>query len=206
MQRNRGVATFSALGGTSNNMGRLWWQIRAPDRKGVTFCASRRRRKMHCGHTRLCLCVCVSVCLSAAVRPHYCTDPDVTWGRDRGCPLVVHYWADLQSGHRLRCYGNNANPSYKLASIPRYDDIARTAGWAESARVARRPATGGRRGVPPKLSAAYGKRARPARRRLAAGGVLARKSERKMLASTCLYSLYAWLKTASSIMINDLQQ
>jgi len=21
-------------------------------------------------------------------------------------PLVVHYWADLQSGHGLRCYGN----------------------------------------------------------------------------------------------------
>ena len=34
------------------------------------------------------------MCLSAAVRPHYCTDP------------VVHYWADLQSGHGLRCYGN----------------------------------------------------------------------------------------------------
>ena len=25
---------------------------------------------------------------------------------------------------------HNANPSYKLASIPRYDDIVRTAGWA----------------------------------------------------------------------------
>ena len=24
---------------------------------------------------------------------------------------------------------HNANPSYKLASIPRYDDIVRTAGW-----------------------------------------------------------------------------
>ena len=66
----------------------------------VTFCVSRRRRKMYCGHARL------SVCLSAAVRPHYCTDPDVTWGHVRGCPLVVHYWADLQSGHGLRCYGN----------------------------------------------------------------------------------------------------
>ena len=66
----------------------------------VTFCVSCRRRKMYCGHARL------SVCLSAAVRPHYCTDPDVTWGRGRGCPLVVHYWADLQSVHRLRCYGN----------------------------------------------------------------------------------------------------
>jgi len=48
----------------------------------------------------------VSVCLSAAVRPHYCTDPDVTWGRGRGCHLVVHNWADLQSGYGLRCYSN----------------------------------------------------------------------------------------------------
>jgi len=50
--------------------------------------------------------ICVSVCLSAAVCPHYCTDPDATWGRGRGCPLVVHYWADLQSGYGLHCYGN----------------------------------------------------------------------------------------------------
>jgi len=37
---------------------------------------------MHCGHAHLCvcLCVCLSVCLSAAVCPHYCTDPDVSWG------------------------------------------------------------------------------------------------------------------------------
>ena len=54
----------------------------------------------------LCVCVCLCVCLSAAVRPHYCTDPDVNWRRGRGCPLVVHYWTDLQSVHRLRCYGN----------------------------------------------------------------------------------------------------
>jgi len=61
-------------------------------------------------------CVCLSVCLSAAACPHYCTDPDVTWGSSRGCPLVVHYWADLQ---------HNVNPSYKLVSIPRYDNISR---------------------------------------------------------------------------------
>ena len=74
----------------------------------TTFCMSRRRREMYCGHTRLCICVCMclSVCVSAAVRPHYCTDPYVTWGHGRGCPLVVHYWADLQSVHRLRCYRN----------------------------------------------------------------------------------------------------
>jgi len=53
--------------------------------------------------------VCVPVCLSAATCPHYCTDPDVTWGNGRGCPLVVHSSADLQSVHGLRCYGNTRN-------------------------------------------------------------------------------------------------
>jgi len=78
----------------------------------VTFCVSHRRCKMYCGHPPasvclcVCLCVCLSVCLSAAVRPHYCTDPDVTWRRGRGCPLVVHYWVDLQSVPGLHCYGN----------------------------------------------------------------------------------------------------
>jgi len=54
--------------------------------------------------TRVCVSVCV--CLSEAACLHYCTDPDVTWQSGRGCPLVVHYWADLQSVHGLRCYGN----------------------------------------------------------------------------------------------------
>jgi len=47
-----------------------------------------------------------SLCLSVAAWLYYCMDPDVTWGSGRGCPLVVHYWADLQLGHGLRCYGN----------------------------------------------------------------------------------------------------
>jgi len=68
---------------------------------------------MYCGHARLCVCVCVCVCLpvclSAAACLDYCTDPDVTWRSGRGCPLVVHYWADLQSVHGLRCYGNTRN-------------------------------------------------------------------------------------------------
>jgi len=52
-------------------------------------------------------CIVVTrVCVSAAACSHYCTDPGVTWGSGRGCPLVVHYLADLQSVHGLRCYGN----------------------------------------------------------------------------------------------------
>ena len=106
--------------------------VKNPTRKNlVTFCMSRRRRKMCCGHA------CMCVCLSTAVRPHYCMDPDVTWGHGRGCPLVEHYWADLQSGHGL-LWQHNANPSYKLASILRYDDIVRTADWAGSVRAAGR--------------------------------------------------------------------
>ena len=62
------------------------------------------RREMYYGHARLCVCLCV--CLSAAACLHYCTDRDVTWGNGRGCPLVVHYWADWQSVYGLRCHGN----------------------------------------------------------------------------------------------------
>jgi len=68
----------------------------------VTFRVSRRRREMYCSHPRMCL----SVCLSLAACLHYCADPDVTWGSGREYPLVLHYWADLQSRHGLRCYGN----------------------------------------------------------------------------------------------------
>jgi len=40
----------------------------------ITFRMSRRPREMYCGHARLCVCLCVAAC------PHYCRDPDVTWG------------------------------------------------------------------------------------------------------------------------------
>jgi len=55
---------------------------------------------MYIGHGRL------SVCLSLAAFPHCCTDPDVTGGNSRGCPLVVQYWANVQSVHRFHCYDN----------------------------------------------------------------------------------------------------
>jgi len=69
---------------------------------------------MYTGHGRLC------VCLSLAAFPHYCTDPDVTLGNGSGCPLVVHYWADLQSVHGFRCYDNVA-PNAKCQRVPVLD-------------------------------------------------------------------------------------
>jgi len=78
----------------------------------------------------------------------------------------------------------------------------RTAGWAGSARAASRLATGaapkttrhireaGTAGPP--LTGAFSTLLRQSGLRAFTGGILATKSECKMLASTCLYSLYAW--------------
>ena len=57
---------------------------------------------MYIGHGRLCVCLTLAAC------PHCCTDPDITYGNGRRCPLVVHYWADLQSVHGFGCYDNIA--------------------------------------------------------------------------------------------------
>jgi len=43
----------------------------------ITFRVRHSRGEMYIGHERLYV---VSVCLSAAACPHYCTDPDVSWG------------------------------------------------------------------------------------------------------------------------------
>ena len=65
---------------------------------------------MYIFHSRLC------ACLSLAAFPHYCMHPDVTWGNGRGCPLVVHYWADLQLVHGFSCYDNIA-PNAKCQRV-----------------------------------------------------------------------------------------
>jgi len=73
----------------------------------ITFCVSRKRREMYYGHVRL--SVCLSVCLSLSVHsgmPALLHGPGCNLGSGKECPLVVHYWVDLQSVHGLRCYGN----------------------------------------------------------------------------------------------------
>jgi len=87
-------------------------RIHVNDTIVITFCVSCRRRKMYIGNARLYLCVCLCVCLSLAAFPHYCTDPDVTWGNGSGCPVVVQCWADLQSVHRF-CFYDNVVPNTK---------------------------------------------------------------------------------------------
>jgi len=48
-----------------------------------------------------------SVCVSVRGRiPTLLHGPGCNLGSGRGCPLVVHHWADLQSVHGLRCHGN----------------------------------------------------------------------------------------------------
>jgi len=51
--------------------------------------------------------VCESVCLSVPCSiPTLLHGPGCNLGNDRGCPLFVHYWVDLQSVHGFHCYDN----------------------------------------------------------------------------------------------------
>ena len=66
----------------------------------ITFCVSGRRAK----------CILVTrFCLSVRGRmPTLLHGPKCNLGNGRGCPLVVHCWADLQWVHGLRCCDNIA--------------------------------------------------------------------------------------------------
>jgi len=86
---------------------------------------------MYCGHARRC------VCLSAAACPYTIArhGPGCNLGEwYRGCVLVVHYWADLQSVHGLRCYGNitrTRNVSEYLYSLYAFVCESNISGTAE---------------------------------------------------------------------------
>ena len=126
---------------------------------------SRRRRRMYCGHARLC------VCLSVRGRtPTLLHGPGCNFWHGRGCPLVVHYWADLQSGHGLHCYGNITR-TLVTSLCPSRDMTTyyeRPGHW---------PSTG-----------AFSTLLRRPGLRASSDGILPTKSEHKMLAN----SLYAW--------------
>ena len=97
--------------------------------------------------TLVCVSVCLCVCLSTAACPHYCMNPDVTWGSGRGCPLVVHCWADLQSVHGLRCCGNITRTLVKACVHPAIWRHSANARQGLRALLAGNwPSTGGRSG------------------------------------------------------------
>jgi len=59
---------------------------------------------MYCDHARLCVCPRPHAHTIARTRMSWDVqkvDRRCGWGSGRGCPLVVHYWADLQSVHVL---------------------------------------------------------------------------------------------------------
>ena len=83
------------------------------------FCVSRRRRKMYSGHARLCVCLSVPRRIPALLH-----GPGCNLGNGRRCPLVVHYWADLQSMHGFRGYDNIA---LRVLAIDARDSIVANA-------------------------------------------------------------------------------
>jgi len=86
----------------------------------IAFRVSRRQSEMYIGHAS----VCVSMCLSRTTFPQHCTDRDVTRGNGRGCRLVVHHWANLQSVHGFRCCDNIAPCGLAIGA---HDSIAANA-------------------------------------------------------------------------------
>ena len=100
----------------------------------VTFRVSRRRREMYCGYSDL--CACLSVSLSAAACLHYCTDPDVTWGSDREYPSCALLDEFAIGARVVLQWQHHANPSYKLVSTLRYDNLVRTRNVSECSVLA----------------------------------------------------------------------
>jgi len=58
-------------------------------------------REMCIGHSRLCVCLSLPRCI-----PTLLHGPRCNLGNGRGRPLVMHFWADVQSVHGCRCYDN----------------------------------------------------------------------------------------------------
>jgi len=89
-----------------------WWVIMTV--VIITFCVMHlhSRGKMYSGHGHLCLSVCPL--------PHSHTTAQtrmyVTWGNGSGCPLVMHYWVNLQSVHWFHRYDNIA-PNTKCQRV-----------------------------------------------------------------------------------------
>jgi len=66
----------------------------------LKFRVRRSRGEMHFGHCRLCVTLSVPRRIHTLLHKSGCN-----LGNGTRCPLVVHYWADLQSAHGFHCYG-----------------------------------------------------------------------------------------------------
>jgi len=60
-----------------------------------------------------CICVCLTVCCRTLTVLH---GPGCNLGGMVGCPLIAHYWADLQPVHRCLCYDKTA-PNVKCQRV-----------------------------------------------------------------------------------------
>ena len=78
----------------------------------VTFHVRHSQGKMYIDHGHRCVCLSVPRHIPTLLHGPGC---------NLGCPLVVHYWADLQSVHWY-CYYNNMAPNAKCQQV--------LAGWS----------------------------------------------------------------------------
>ena len=70
------------------------------------------------GHEQL--CVCVSVCLSAAACPHCYTDPGVTWRNGRGCPSCALLGRFAIGARVALLWQHSANVKYQRVLVSLY--------------------------------------------------------------------------------------
>jgi len=80
----------------------------------ITFCVSRIRRKMYCGHARLCVCLSLRGRMPTLLRGPGCNLGE-WWGLPPGYALLGGFTIGAQVA---LLWQHNANPCYKLASIP----------------------------------------------------------------------------------------
>jgi len=88
--------------------------------------------------SRVSVCVCVGLCVCVTVRgrmPTLLHGPGCNLGEWYGLPPSCALLGGFAIGTRVALlWKHNANSSYKLASIPRYEDIVRTLGGVCSVR------------------------------------------------------------------------
>ena len=103
----RQTATEGSLAGKRSNRKVLSQGLTAITKGLWLWITAMQIFTFHMRHSRGQMYIGTAVCVSVPRHiPTLLRDPDVTWWNSRECPPVVHYWVDLQSVHRFRCYNN----------------------------------------------------------------------------------------------------